>query len=201
MAVVKINLVPDLVLDRRHEANVRQTALVALMAWGALVVVATLGALAFHAYESSRLTNANNTKNALNAQVNSADNVAFRTQALEVQTSLSALDQLFNHQQKQSAVTSAVAAIMPKEVSLKDLSITADQGLTIDGTAPGYASAGSMVAALKASSSNKASSIWFDQVSLGTANLSGSNVTFTVTAHYNQPSSTATPAAGTGVTP
>jgi hypothetical protein len=191
--VIKINLVPDILQNRRRDAHIRQLSMLALVVWCAVVAVVSLGALGYHAFQNSRLNTAKNTYASLNASVNSKDNVAFRTEALEVQTSLAALDQLVNHQQTLSTINAAFAALMPKEDTLKELDITSARQVSVSAVAPSYASAGSLVAALKDSSSKSGGAhVWFDNVTLGAANLSDKTVTFTITANYNLPTTTTT---------
>lgn len=189
---MKINLLPDLVLKRRREARIKQMAAITLVAWVGLVVVACLGAVVYQQAEKSALKSKQTEEKQLDARVNSADNKQFRTQALEVQASLAALDQLINHQHKMSLIISGLASMMPHDVVLGDIELQGSDKLQISGTAPSYLEAGKFEAALKDSQKNSLpGQVYFTSVELGGATMDDKGVHFSLTTGYVYPATVA----------
>lgn len=187
MSSVQINLLPDIVLKRRHEAQVKQWALAGFIAWCVLIALVTLSTLGYLGLQNSQLSSAQKKFNELDHKVNSKENVAFRKEAQEVQASLVSLNQLYEKQIKNSAVIAEVSAITPKTVKLLSIDIV-DTGMTINGEATSYPEVGKMVAAFKESQklggSNK---VYFTDIIFNGSSLKGSAATFSMTMKYVYP--------------
>lgn len=189
---MKINLLPDLVLKRRREARIKQMAATALMVWVGILILGCLGSLAYRYAESRTLISRQTAEKNLDAQVNSDDNKRFRAEALEVQSSLSALDQLINHQKKMSLIITGLAAVMPHTVVLGDVELQGNDRIQISGTAPSYVEAGKFEAALKDSQKNTPpGQVYFSDISLGGASLDNTGVHFSLTTNYVYPAAVA----------
>ncbi len=187
MSSVQINLLPDIVLKRRHEAQVKQWALAGFIAWCAIVAVASLSTLGYLGLQKTQLSSATKKFTALDSKVNSPENVAFRKEAQEVQASLVSLNQLYEHQIKNSAVISEVSAITPKTVKLLSIDIV-DNGMTINGEATSYPEVGKMVAAFKESQKLGGSKkVYFTDIIFNGSSLKGSAATFSMTMKYVYP--------------
>lgn len=166
---MQINLLPDVVLARRREAQIKRVATTALVGWFGVLVVVSLLSLGYQQFESKQLASVKTKEAALDAQVNSPQNKAFRAEAQEVQASLKALDQLFNHQQRMTVIESRLAQLTPKEIQLHNVQIDPSGRIQISGTADSYADAGKFVVALK--DSKEAGEVYFTDVVLNGASL------------------------------
>ena len=196
---MKINLLPDLVLTRRKEARIKQIALMSLAGWAGVLLVVTLITLGYKVGEDHNKDTQTKAEAALDSKVNSPANKAFRSQAAEVQASLTALDQLFNHQQRMSKIDTRIAELTPKTVQLNTVQIAPDGTVHISASAPSYFDAGQMVAALKGTTqSHTSEDIYFKDVALGGANLGDNKVAFSVTASFVYPDPTVTAENGGG---
>lgn len=194
---MKINLIPDIIQNRRREAKVKKMATMGLVGWLALLAVITLGTLGYLGIQNVAHSRAQKQHDELNAKVNSPENQKFRKEALEVQASLSALKDLFNHQRKLSVAMKSVADLTPKSVRLKDINLTADSRIVIAGRAGSYEEAGKMVVAMKESESKaKDDQAFFTNVALGGANQGDVGVDFTVSADYVDPKAVVAAATG-----
>lgn len=188
MSSVQINLLPDLVLKRRHEAKVKQWALSGLIAWVALVLVVVLGTYGYSAFQSQRLKSAKNEVARLDTTVNSDENVAFRKEAQEVQASLVALDSLYNNQIRNSAILAQLALLTPKTVKLVNVSISDTAAISLGGTATSYEEVGKMIASFKESEKyGKDKGVNFNNIVFNGSSLSGTTAKFSMTMAYIYP--------------
>ena len=178
---MQINLLPDLVLNRRREARIKQLANLALVGWIAFLVAVVLFTLAYKVFQDKSLENAKEKYKVTNARVNSKDNVKFRKEALEVQASLKALNELFNSQRRLSTVIKRVADVTPAGVKLGEININGEGTVIVTGTASSYAEAGKMVVAMRETSDKNSR---FENVALGGANAADKGVAFNVTATF-----------------
>lgn len=186
--MVAINLVPDAIQQRRHDARIKHLAVLSLSGWLALLVVVVVVCYGYAGIRSLQLQSLKNQQASLNSTVNSADNVKFRQEALEVQTSLTALDQLFNRQQRISAIDNRLAALTPHEVTLLSVTVDDTKTVNISGVADSYNDVGKMIAALKTSKTNDSKQIYFNGIDFAGANVaSGGKVDFSVKASYVYP--------------
>ncbi|MEO7617480.1 MAG: hypothetical protein ABIS59_01415 [Candidatus Saccharibacteria bacterium] len=196
--MITLNLLPDLVLQRRKDAHTKKLAIMALAVWAVILILAILGSLGYELVQKGLLSNATKAKTALNATVNSEDNVKFRSEALEVQTSLKELDNLYNKQSRLSLVNDRLAFLTPKTIVLKSVTITAAQAVTLDGNATSYDEVGKYVVALRDELGDTgADKITFTNVKLQAANLGDAgSVRFSMTASYVLPTTEANPISG-----
>ena len=196
--MITLNLLPDLVLQRRKDAYTKKLAIMGVIVWGVILVLVILGALGYELVQKGLLSNATKAKNELNATVNSADNMKFRTEALEVQSSLKELDTLYNKQSRLSLVNDRLASLTPKTIILKSVSITSAQSMTFDGSATSYDEVGKYVVALRDELGDTTNDkITFTDVKLQAANLGDAGtVRFSMTASYVLPTLTADPISG-----
>ncbi len=193
--MIKVNLLPDLVLNRQKQSRTKQlitTGLVVwLVIWGGLAVFSAM----YLGVQKTRLSSAKNTHATLDASVNSADNVKFRAQALAVQNSLNALDQLLNKQVKTSVIYARVSALLPSSVHLRSIAVDASKKVTMQLSASSYDQAASTVASFKDSKPDSGTSIasastqvYFTDVVFSGATLSGNRVDFSISAQGVYPS-------------
>lgn len=185
---MQINLLPDLVIKRRHEAQVKRIATLALAGWIALVTLVLIVMFLYSLLQHQLLSNAQNEKNQVNAQVNSDANVAFRTEALSVQASLKDLSKLYQHQERFSLVYDRIAQLLPKQARLQSVILTADNKVQLAGTTDSYLDTGKLVASFKNSSTSD--QVIFSNVLLNGANLNGNLVSFSLTASFAFPANT-----------
>ncbi len=192
---MQINLLPDIVLKRRHDAHVKRLALAAFLGWTAFILVITLSTFLYRQIEKQRLDSSIRRYDTLNATVHSKENDAFRKEAAEVQSSLKALDTLFNKQERTSAVLSELSAVTPKGTFLTTLNILTNRSMTIGGSAASYIDVAKFVASLKLSeAAAPADRVYFTNIVLGGANLSDKGVSFTISTKYVYPQQGATDA-------
>jgi hypothetical protein len=164
--------------------------LAGFIAWCAIVALASLATLGYLGLQKSQLASAEKKFKELDVKVNSSENVAFRKEAQEVQASLVSLNQLYDHQIKNSAVISEVSAITPKSVKLISIDIV-DTGMTINGEATSYPEVGKMVAAFKESQKLGGSKkVYFTDIIFNGSSLKGSAATFSMTMKYVYPDET-----------
>jgi hypothetical protein len=180
--MIKVNLLPDLVLNRRRDARLRRLVMLGFGAWMGLLALIVLAAFMYLGVKTLQVSSATNEHKKLDAEVNSEDNVAFRQEALEVQASLKALDTLFNEQRRLSLVTAQVAKLTPTTVQLKEVAIRNGNQVIIEGSAKSYDEAGKMLAAFKLSKSNidpnsQTASVYFEEAALSGAALNASSQT------------------------
>ena len=187
--MITLNLLPDLVLQRRRDAQTKKLALIGMISWGALLLLVILGTFTYELIEKSSLASATAAKSDLNKVVNSDDMVKFRTEAIEVQTSLKSLDALFNKQTKMSQVNDRLASLTPKTVILTSVNISNSQAITVSGSASSYDEVGKFVVALKNQSPELADGkIGFTEVKLQSANLGDKgSVKFSLSTKYTLP--------------
>lgn len=181
---MQINLLPDLVVKRRREQQIRRWANLGLTGYLGFLGFLVVAVLGYQVFQTVRLNAAKNKHAEVNAQVNSPDNVAFRREALEVQSSLSALKELFNSQRKLSVIVKRVAELTPKGAQLIEISLGEDGQVSLSGIAGSYNEAGKMVVALRNSKDKSPDKVYFEEVSLVGANQSESGVAFSITALY-----------------
>lgn len=185
---MQINLLPDLVLKRRHEAEVKRVATLALVGWLAVVVLVLTGMFLYDLLQRQLLSSAQNDKTRINATVNSESNVAFRKEALSVQASLKDLSKLYQNQERFSLVYDRVAQLLPKQTRLQTVNLSSDKRIQLSGTAASYLDAGKLVASFK--NSDVADKVTFSNVVLNGANLNGNQVSFSITASFAFPANT-----------
>ncbi len=186
---MRINLLPDIVQQRRKDARTKQLATMALAGWFGLLAVVVLGTLAYRGFQNHRFSSATDTYDQVNADVNSDENVAIRAEAQSVQTSLLSLSTLHSSQAKLSVISRLIADKTPPKAKLKDLTITASGALTFTGDAPSYDDASIMVAAMKATADTSALAAssapgYFTKVFLDGVNRTDGGTTFSISGVY-----------------
>lgn len=182
---MQINLLPDLVIKKRREAEIKRYARLALTAWLGVLVFAVISTVGYQIFQNVTLEAAKKEHAELDSRVNSPDNVAFRKEALAVQASLNAVKDLFNNQRRLSVAISRVSELTPKGVRLSEVNIGEEGQLTVTGTAGSYAEAGKMVVALRNSKDKaKDGQPYFEKVVLTGANQANAAVAFSITANY-----------------
>lgn len=185
---MQINLLPDLVLKRRHEVQIKRIATLALAGWLGVVALIVVAIFAFSVWQHQLLSNAQSNEAKINAQVNSADNVAFRTDALAVQASLNDLNHLYQNQNRFSQVYSRIAQLLPKTARLESVLLTSANQVQLSGTTDSYLDTGKLIAAFKDSANpTNSNQVSFSNVVLNGANLNADKVAFSVTASYAFP--------------
>lgn len=147
--MIKINLLPDLVLQRRKEARVKKMATFALMAWTGLIVFILVLAISYGQYQKFTLAKAEESRQELDLVVNSPENVEFREEALAVQNSLNALQELFLSRQSAAEFFEVLAAAMPDSVRIVELGFNDQSSVSIVGSARSFDSVSALEAAMK----------------------------------------------------
>lgn len=184
---IQINLLPDIVLKRRKEAQIRSWATSGLIAWIVVVLVITMTAFLYKTFQDARLASANSSKKKLDAVVNSKDNVAFRKEALSVQLSLKALDDLYNKQQKMTLINKRLAELTPKQVRLSSVGMSGGK-ILLSCSGASYSDAAKFLVSLKDSSQDMSGTkVTFSDIKFSGANLSTGGVSFSITATVNYP--------------
>ena len=182
---MQINLLPDLVLKRRHDAQIKRIATLALMGWMGLVALILVGMFFYSVFQSQRLTNAQNDKKQVNDIVNSSSNVAFRKEALAVQASLKELSNLYQNQERFSLVYDRLAQLLPRQARLQSVILTDDKRVQLAGTTGSYFDTGKLVASFKDSAADD--QVSFSNVVLNGANLNANQVNFSITTSFAFP--------------
>ena len=185
---MQINLLPDLVLKRRHDAQVKRIATMALVGWLAAVALVLTGMFLYNVLQGQLLTNAQNHQKDVNATVNSDSNVAFRKEALSVQASLKDLSKLYQNQERFSMVYYRLAQLLPKQTRLQSVTLTASKQVQLSGTIDSYMDTGKLVSSFK--NSDSTDQVNFSNVVLNGANLNGNQVNFSITASFAFPINT-----------
>ena len=190
---VLVNLLPDIILQQRHEARIRRLATFILFGWIGLLVLLWLVFFGWSQFKKAQLSRAQKSRDVLNAQVNSDEQIAFREEARQVQNGLLLLSNLFDNQKLPAQLVVSVAANMPSEVVLRDLLVDEDEDIRLTGFAPDYADVSSLVGAF-INSEQLAEKIeglgYFSNVTLLQAVESDSNerrvISFSMSADFNQ---------------
>lgn len=179
---MQINLLPNLVVKRRRQAQIQRLATLGLFAWGGLLVLATLAVIGYRQFQLSRQDSLTSQVKIIGAEVNSESNTQFRQEALSVQSSLTALDSLIFNQQKLSVINTVLSQLTPEGVRLRETRISPDGKVDISATAGTYTDAGKLLASMKASSQTGEGH--FESVVLAGANQADSGVAFSITAVF-----------------
>lgn len=182
---MQINLLPDLVLKRRHDAHIAKIATSALVGWIGLVALVLVGMFFYNVFENQRLSSAQKNQKQVNDKVNSESNVAFRTEALSVQASLKDLSSLYQNQERFSLVYERLSQLLPRQARLQSVILTDDKRVQLTGTTGSYLDTGKLVASFKDSATDD--QVTFSDVVLNGANLNNGQVSFSLTTSYAFP--------------
>lgn len=194
--MVKINLLPDVVLERRRQAKIKRIANLSLVGWAGLVLLVLLLAFGYNQWQSRQLEQTQSERDEVAAEAFSPENVSFRQEALSVQSSLDALVQLQNERQLTTRFLATLSRNMSEDIRITSLGYETDNTINIGGRAPSYQAVGSFESALKNSqpapdgdqSSNQQNG-YFSGVSLSGVNAAGGGeVRFELSAQYTAPS-------------
>lgn len=200
--MVKINLLPDVVLERRRQAKIRRTANAGLVAWAVLVLLVLGLAFGYDQLQSYRLDQKQAERDEVDAEANSPENVAFRQEALAVQSSLDALEELYGRRQLATQFLDALSRNIPENVRVSDLSYESDGTVRISGRAASYETVSTLENALKNSQSatgveeesaavGEVATGYFTGTALSGANIAGQGeVRFEMSTNYVAPDST-----------
>ncbi len=180
---MQINLLPNLVVKRRRQAQIQRFATLGLFVWFGLLLLGFVGVISYGQYQKSRESSLTAKVKTTDADVNSKANTAFRTEALSVQASLTALDTLLNTQQKLSTINTVLASLTPQGVRLRETRISPDGKVDISATGGSFADAGRLLAAMKASK-DQSKTGYFDTVVLAGANQAEGGVAFSISAIF-----------------
>ena len=175
--MVTINLLPNLVLERRRQARLTQIATIATIAWVLVAVVVVLLALTFKEYENHQVSGLTNQYNSLNGDVNSTDNINFRATAAAVQTSLKALDQLQSSYLDPKTILNTVDSLLPRGAYLTDVKLGQANSVSVSAKANSIAEAIKLYYAISQSQSNSknGSFSYFTNVTWTGINSDGGN--------------------------
>lgn len=152
--MVKINLLPDVVLERRRQARIRRMANLGIIAWAVVVLVVLLGAFTYSQVQSARLSAAEEERDELDAEVNSPENVAFREEALSVQASLDTLAGLFETRRSAVVFWDTLGTYTPEDVRIDEVNLDSEGALVISGFADSFEDVSAFEQALKESRSD-----------------------------------------------
>ncbi|MEX0749089.1 MAG: hypothetical protein WD467_01640 [Candidatus Saccharimonadales bacterium] len=187
--MVKINLLPDVVLERRRQARIRHIANLSVLAWLGLFLAIWLGVFAVARVQVVMRNNAVDEQQRLESIANSEESVAFREEALAVQSSLEALAQLFVDRQSAGQFLQVLADTSTANVRVRDLIYGRDGAISISGTARSYQAVGEFEQAMKNSAvraeTNRDTLGYFRDVALFGASLADAGaVNFELQAGY-----------------
>lgn len=145
---IKINLLPDLILQQRREARIRQFIDIAFIAWLALLALFAMGLIFANSLASNKLENAERAQEELDDEVNSEANVAFRREASQVQVALNSIQGFINGQNQPGQMLETLALSTPEGVSIREISVTESGTIFIDGNADSNESVAQLIAGL-----------------------------------------------------
>ena len=203
--MIKINLLPDVVLERRRRARIKWIANLALIGWCGLVLLVLLAAFGYNQWQSSRLESARAERDEVEAEAFSPENVEFRREALSVQSSLDGLVRLRDRRQLVTEFTDALQRNMPRDVRIVSLNYETGDIINIGGQAASYEAVSNFEHALKNSrpssdaDSNEPLPGYFENTSLTGANVAGQGrIRFQISTEYVAPSGSNTASADSG---
>lgn len=184
---IQVNLIPDILLQRRREAQLKRYITSAFLGWVGLLLLIGLIMLGVKGFTASRLENSKKQFAQRNAEVNSPDNMAFREQAKQVQLSLDSLSTLFAAQELPSDLLVTLSANLPKDIIVQELAVQSEQIVIFSAFADSYAKVSATVSALETSAERTVGSAagYFTNISL--SQVSSSDVgeyRYSVTAQY-----------------
>lgn len=180
---MQINLLPNLVIKRRRQAQIQRFATLGLIVWFGLLVAAGIGVTTYQQYQKSRENSLTAQVKTAESDVNSDANKQFRQEALAVQSSLTALNSLIFSQQKLSLINAVLSQVTPVGVRLRETRISPDGKVDISASAGTYNDAGKLLASMK-SSQLQSKNGHFESVVLAGANQADSGVAFSITAVF-----------------
>lgn len=149
--MVKINLLPDVVLERRRQARIRRIANMSLISWTVLVLVVLGLSFGYNQLQAYRLEQRQEKRDTVDAEANSPENVEFREEALAVQSSLDTLETLYNERQSSVRLLLGLMEHIPAEVIITELNYGSDNTVQLGGEAASYSVVSRFEKALKES--------------------------------------------------
>lgn len=200
--MVRINLLPDTVLERRRHARIRRMANIGIVLWAGLVVVVLLIVLGYQQYHSAALNSAKDERSEVKDEAYSEDNMELREEALTVQSSLDSLSTVISQRQLKEDFWLTMSETTTENVSLTSLNFDNDNELSIQGEALSYEDVSEYERALKATSENREHDInnednenigYFTSVQLSSTSIPDEGgASFTMSAMYHAPSEVST---------
>lgn len=205
--MVKINLLPDVVLERRKQARIRRIANMSLIGWTVLVLVVLGLAFGYNQLQAHRLEQKQAERDNVNAEANSPENVEFREEALAVQSSLDTLETLYNERQSSVQLLLALMDRIPAEARITEFNYGSDNTVRLGGEAASYRVVSRFEKALKESRSaseneqqaqngqfaEQSRGGYFTNTTLSGVNVAGEGrVRFEMSTQYNPPRAAAT---------
>ncbi|HIA92329.1 TPA: hypothetical protein EYO12_04440 [Candidatus Saccharibacteria bacterium] len=131
---IKINLLPDIILQQRREAFVKKVIDFVFIGFMGLLVLVWLILQLLVASSNSSVTSITEEKQQLSEEVNSDANIAIRNEAAKIQNALDSLIALYETQSKPAELLRKLAAVVPEDVIISELS-QSDEGLiSVTGT-------------------------------------------------------------------
>lgn len=203
--MVKINLLPDVVLERRKQARIRRIANMSLIGWTVLVLVVLGLAFGYNQLQAHRLEQKQAERDNVDAEANSPENVEFREEALAVQSSLDTLETLYNERQSSVQLLLALMDRTPPQVRITEFNYGSDNTVQLGGEAASYRVVSRFEKALKESQSTSENEQaqngqpteqfrggYFTNTTLSGVNVAGEGrVRFEMSTQYNPPQATA----------
>lgn len=204
--MVKINLLPDVVLERRRQARIRRIANMSLVGWTVLVLVVLGLAFGYNQLQAHRLEQKQAERDTVDAEANSPENVEFRKEALAVQSSLDTLETLYNERQSSVQLLLALMDRIPDKVRITEFNHGSDNTVRLGGEAASYRVVSRFEKALKeprpingdeqeqnGQFAEQSRGGYFTNTALSGVNVAGEGrVRFEMRTQYNPPRATAT---------
>ena len=131
---IKINLLPDIILQQRREAFIKRMIDYTFIGFMVLLVGFWLLLQLIVATSNNSLTNAQGEKEQLNEEVNSEENIAIRNEAAKIQNALDSLTTLYETQSKPAELLRVLASVVPPEVVIDELTQSEEGTTSITGT-------------------------------------------------------------------
>lgn len=204
--MVKINLLPDVVLERRKQARIRRIANMSLIGWTVLVLVVLGLAFGYNQLQAYRLEQKQAERDTVDAEANSQENIEFREEALAVQSSLDTLETLYNERQSSARLLLGLMDRVPAKVRITEFNYESDNTVRLGGEAASYRVVSRFEKALKESRptsrdeqgqnrqlSSQSQGGYFTNTTLSGVNIAGEGrVRFEMSTQYNPPRAAAT---------
>lgn len=149
--MIDINLLPDSILKYRSEAQLKKRAQYIAIVAVSVIALISAGSYFYKLTAQQLLSSAEEKKVEVEGRVNSPENVAFREEAITLQTSLQSLQQLFSSQKTPTELLDTLASLTPPGVKLQSVSSDQDGLVTISGIGTSVQDVSTFIAALKRS--------------------------------------------------
>ena len=132
---VKVNLLPDIILQQRREARLKQLLGVIFIGWIIFLVLVAFLLFSYAEFTQSRLESFKKETEQLDSEVNSEENIAFRLRVQQIQLALDSIEDLLTSQNLPGQMLRTIAANTPSGVAVSTITLNEEGIVTIEGFA------------------------------------------------------------------